>query len=167
VFARKRVELPISSTQAFVLCSPEYQKFYLIKEMLNYLTPEHQDVMGMRTICPINNLQGFKQLSVLQHPFMFNGFLKSGAGTEGGQVEEVRKLLENDQLEELQFEMRLSGNPDYARFLASLKHCQKLRRLMISVSVKQDLVELLNKSIGKDTNLRQLSIHFLPGAPSG
>lgn len=56
--------------------------------------------------------------------------------------------------------MRFSGNPEYAKLLGSIKHCQRLKRLTISVNLKQDLVELLNKNIGKDTNLKSLAIQF-------
>jgi len=62
--------------------------------MLSYLSPEHvQDVMGMRTICPISQLASFGQLRVLHHPYLFNSFQKSG---EAMQVEEVKGLLESD-----------------------------------------------------------------------
>jgi hypothetical protein len=65
--------------------------------MLNYLTPEHSDLEGMRTICPITNLSSLKNLKTLHHPYLFNSFNKTG---EQQQVEEVRQLLESDQLEE-------------------------------------------------------------------
>lgn len=71
------MEIPISSNQSFVNCSQEYDKFYQVREMLTYLTPDHiQDVMGMRTICPISQLQSFRQLRILHHPYLFNSFQK-------------------------------------------------------------------------------------------
>ena len=87
------------------MCSHEYDKFYSVREMLNYLTPsQHPDIYGLRTISPITNLSALKNLRVLQHPYLFNQFNKSG---EQQQVEEVKIMLETaDQLEELHFEMR-------------------------------------------------------------
>ena len=43
-------------------------------------------------------------------------------------MEEVRSLLENDQIEEFQFEMRFGGG-DYARLLQSIKTATRLKRL--------------------------------------
>lgn len=56
--------------------------------------------------------------------------------------------------------MRFSGNAEYAKLLGAIKHSEKLRRLSVSVNLKADLVELLNKNIGKDSNLKQLAIYF-------
>jgi hypothetical protein len=42
-----------------------------------------------------------------------------------------------------------------------MKHSQNLRKLVITVALKGELIELLNKNVGsKDANLRQLSITF-------
>jgi hypothetical protein len=87
--------------------SPDFDKFYQVREMLNHLTPDLvADVMGMRTISPIGGLgSSFKDLRVLHHPYLFNSFGKPSSD----QADEVRALLEADRLEELQFEMRYSG----------------------------------------------------------
>lgn len=79
-FVRKRVEIPISSNQTFILCHSEYERFYSVREMMPSLAPDHaqSDVAGMRTICPINNLSQIKTLRVLHHPYLFNQFNKSG-----------------------------------------------------------------------------------------
>jgi hypothetical protein len=47
------------------MCSREFDKFYSVREIINYLTPDHQDVSGMRTICPISNLSSLKKLRCL------------------------------------------------------------------------------------------------------
>jgi hypothetical protein len=74
----------------------------------------------------------------------------------------VKSLLEvNDQIEELQFEMRQSGHPEYAKLLGAVKNSQTLKKLVITVALKGELIDLLNKNIGsKDANLRQLQITF-------
>ena len=41
-----------------------------------------------------------------------------------------------------------------------MKGSQKLKRLVITVALKGDLIELLNKNIGKDAGLRALQITF-------
>ena len=80
---------------------------------------------------------------------------------EQQQVEEVKTLIEgNDQLEELHFELRQVGHPEYAKLLSAMKHSQNLKKLVITVALKGELIELLNKNVGKDANLRQLSITF-------
>jgi hypothetical protein len=57
--------------------------------------------------------------------------------------------------------MKQSGHPEYQKLLSAMKNSQKLKRLVITVALKGDLIELLNKSIGsKDANLRQLQITF-------
>jgi len=50
--------------------------------------------------------------------------------------------------------MRFSGNADYAKLLGAIKNSEKLKRLSVSVNWKADLVELLNRNIGKDSNLK-------------
>jgi len=79
MFVRKRVDIPISSNQTFVLCSNEFEKFYSVREMINTLAAsEHKDVNAMRTICPISNLSRLKNLRTLHHPYLFTSFNKSG-----------------------------------------------------------------------------------------
>lgn len=56
--------------------------------------------------------------------------------------------------------MRYSGNPEYQKLLGALKNASRLKRLIVTVNLKSDLMELLNKNIGKDANLRQLAITF-------
>ena len=57
--------------------------------------------------------------------------------------------------------MRQGGHPEYAKLLGAMKHSQNLRKLVITVALKGELIELLNKNVGsKDANLRQLSITF-------
>jgi len=72
------------------MCARDFERFYSVREMMNYLTPDHKNVNAMRTICPISNLASLKKLRSLQHPYLFNLFNKSGEQ----QVEEVRTLLE-------------------------------------------------------------------------
>lgn len=104
-FARKKVDIPISSAETFIMCSTDFGKFYSIKEMVNdpILTSQggystHSDVVALRTICPITNLSHLRHLKVLHHPYMFNSFNNK---SESKQVDEVRALLEgSDQLEE-------------------------------------------------------------------
>lgn len=72
----------------------------------------------------------------------------------------MRTLLEQDQLEEFQFEMRYS-NPEYPNLLAAMKGAQRLKRLAITVNLKKELVEHLNKFIGKDAYLKSLAISFV------
>ena len=40
-FIRKRVEIPITSNQTVVMCAKEFEKFYSVREMMNYFTPDH------------------------------------------------------------------------------------------------------------------------------
>lgn len=156
-FVRKRVDIPISTSQTMVMCaSEEYDKFYSVREMLNYLAPDHHDVTGMRTICPITNLSSLKALRTLHHPYLFNSFNKS---SEQLQIEEVRQLFERDQIEEFQFEMRYS-NPEYSKLLTSMKTATHLKRLAITLNLKPDLLDVLNKNIGKDASLKSLAIVF-------
>ncbi len=75
------------------MCSSELEKFYSLKEMLNYITTDHQDVVGMRTICHIKNLSNLNNLKILHHPHLFNSFNKPA---ELQQVEEVKYLIEHD-----------------------------------------------------------------------
>jgi len=113
----------------------------------------------MRTISPLTNLASLKSLKVLDHPYLFNNFIRNPAGhSEFTQVEEVRQLLDRDQLEELKFEMRYSGFSEYAKLLSALKNAYRLKRLHITINLKSDLVEILNKNIAKDSNLKHLVI---------
>lgn len=53
--------------------------------------------------------------------------------------------------------MRQSGHPEYAKLLGAVKNSQTLKKLVITVALKGELIDLLNKNIGsKDANLRQL-----------
>ena len=74
-------------------------------------------------------------------------------------IEDVIKLFERNQLEEFQFEMRYS-NPDMARLLNAMRTATKLRKLAITVNLKAEFLEMLNKNIGKDASLKQLAIVF-------
>ncbi len=40
-FVKKRVEIPITSNQTVVMCGREFDKFYSVREIINYLTPDH------------------------------------------------------------------------------------------------------------------------------
>jgi hypothetical protein len=118
-------------------------------------------VASLRTICPLSNLSSLKHLRVLHHPYLFNTFTRGSSGsTDSTQVTEVRTLLERDQLEEFQFEMKYSGIADYAKLLGPLKTAQRLKKLIVTVSLKGDLIETLNKNIGKDANIKSLAIYF-------
>ena len=55
--------------------------------------------------------------------------------------------------------MRYS-NPEYARLLSAMKTANRLKRLAITINLKPDLLELLNKHIGKDAALKSLAICF-------
>ena len=121
----------------------------------------------MRTICPISNLSSLRQLKTLQHPYIFNQFNKQG---ELQQVEEVRALLggpqqsDMEQLEELQFELRQGGgatSEQVKMLMAAIRNSHRLKKLTITVALKGELLELLNKNVGsKDANLRSLQITF-------
>lgn len=105
-FVKKKIEVPVSSNQTLVIVdSSEYEKGYSVREQFNYLNSDHQDTTSIRTICPINNLSQLKNLKSLSHPYLFNPFNKDFAQ----QIDEVRYLMENDQLEDLSVEMRYEG----------------------------------------------------------
>jgi len=40
-FVRKRVDVPLCSNNTFVLCNPDFEKYYQIREMMQYLGPDH------------------------------------------------------------------------------------------------------------------------------
>jgi hypothetical protein len=69
-------------------------------------------------------------------------------------------MLDADQLEELHFEMRQSGggqaNAEYMKLLGAMRCSQRLKRLVITVALKSELIDMLNKNIGKDAGLRAL-----------
>lgn len=56
--------------------------------------------------------------------------------------------------------MRYSSFTEYSRLFSSLKNAFKLKRLLITVNLRNDLIEILNKNIGKDANFKSLSIYF-------
>jgi hypothetical protein len=57
--------------------------------------------------------------------------------------------------------MRQSGHPEYAKLLQAMKLATKLRRLAITVTLKTELIDILNKNIGKDASFRSLQITFV------
>ena len=56
--------------------------------------------------------------------------------------------------------MRLNGNLEYAKILSSMKTCTKLKRLVLTVALKNELVDILNKNLSKDVGLKSLQITF-------
>lgn len=56
--------------------------------------------------------------------------------------------------------MRYSGNPEYIKLLSAMRTSTRLKRLVITVNIKADLIDALNKNIGKDANLKSLAIYF-------
>ena len=40
-FVKKRVEIPITSNQTVVMCGRDFERFYSVREMMSYLTPDH------------------------------------------------------------------------------------------------------------------------------
>eukprot|EP00347_Sterkiella_histriomuscorum_P008952 403343108 len=154
---KKVVHIPISSNQTLAICSYQFEKHYLVRDRVPYLNSDHQDVYSIRTLSQINNLStNLKNLRILHHPHLFSGALPKE------QIQEVKNLLQNDQLEELSFDMKLE-NSEYATIFTLIKQQSRLRKLLLNVSVKPEIIDVLNKGINKDNNFKQLSVNFQAG----
>lgn len=47
-----------------------------------------------------------------------------------------------------------------------MKHTRKLKKLTLTVNMKQDMIDILNKSLSKESNFKQLSITFTNSSKS-
>lgn len=48
-----------------------------------------------------------------------------------------------------------------------IKHSRKLKRLSLTVTMKQEMIDILNKSLGKESNFKQLAITFINSSKQG
>lgn len=165
IIPKKCVDLPIFSNNSIVVRGAgesnasedcDFDKFYKVNEKINVLEGEfHQDIIGLRSLYAIKNLNSLKKLEMLIMPYAFNPI-----NNEQNQAAQILELLKSDRLKAFSFEVKIE-NELLVEVFQTLKEMKNLTDLQLNISTKDNFIALLNQSLNRESNIKHININFL------